>query len=279
MPARTLLPSEAIDRIVGGTHWDPLSVLGPHPATVDGRTGLTIRAWLPYAKQVDLLPVPSCDPIRMTRIHPDGLFETTLGQPDGLDDYRLRVTDYDGTVSERTDPYAFPPLLSDFELHLFAEGTFYKAYDTLGAHTRTVRNTTGVHFVVWAPNAARVSVVGDFNRWDGRCHPMTSRGATGLWELFIPELTEGTLYKYEIRTRQSDAVLLKADPYACASELRPRTASIVYDVTRYRWQDRAWMAARAQRDPLSNPLAIYEVHLGSWMRKVEEGNRWLTYRE
>jgi 1,4-alpha-glucan branching enzyme len=162
---------------------------------------------------------------------------------------------------------------------LFAEGTFYKAYATMGAHLRTVQGVTGVHFVVWAPNAHRVSVVGDYNQWDGRRHPMTNRGATGLWELFIPDLPDGTLYKYEIRPRGQDAPLLKADPYAFAAELRPRTASVVHDLSRYQWNDRPWMTARAQRNPLTTPLSIYEVHLGSWMRVPEEQNRWLTYRE
>lgn len=142
-----------------------------------------------------------------------------------------------------------------------------------------MQNIAGVHFVVWAPNAARVSVVGDFNQWDGRRHPMTNRGATGLWELFIPELPDGTLYKYEIKSRHHEAPLLKADPYAVASELRPKTASIVRALTPYRWKDQAWMEARAQQDPLARPLSIYEAHLGSWMRVPEEGNRWLTYSE
>ena len=119
----------------------------------------------------------------------------------------------------------------------------------MGAHLRTVQGIAGVHFVVWAPNAARVSVVGDFNEWDGRRHPMTNRGSTGLWELFIPELTDGTLYKYEIRSRHLDAPLLKADPYAVASELRPKTASIVRALSPYRWKDQSWMTARAQQEP------------------------------
>ncbi len=215
----------------------------------------------------------------MTRLHEAGLFEAIVPGPLGTSPYRLQITNHAGQVSERHDPYAFPPLLTDFELHLFAEGTFFKAYETMGAHLRTVHGIAGVHFVVWAPSAARVSVVGDFNEWDGRRHPMTNRGSTGLWELFIPELIDGTLYKYEIRSRHLDAPLLKADPYAFASELRPKTASIVRDLSSYRWKDEPWMTARAQQNPLATPLSIYEVHLGSWMRNPEEGNRWLTYSE
>ena len=130
--------------------------------------------------------------------------------PSGSFPYRLRLTDHAGEISERHDPYAFPPLLTDFELHLFAEGTFFKAYETMGAHLRTVQGIAGVHFVVWAPNAVRVSVVGDFNQWDGRRHPMTNRGATGLWELFIPGLAESTLYKYEITIPTSRRAALKS---------------------------------------------------------------------
>ena len=274
------LSLEQADQLVQGHHWDPLSILGPHPSSTTDSKGVAIRCFLPEAKEVAVLLGPKDQPpIPMTRIHDAGLFEVLCPLKVERPSYRLRITDYSGQVREQHDPYAFAPLLTDFELHLFAEGTFYKAYATLGAHLRTVQGVTGVHFVVWAPNAHRVSVVGDYNQWDGRRHPMTNRGATGLWELFIPDLPEGTLYKYEIRPRGQDTLLLKADPYAFAAELRPRTASVVHDLSRYEWNDRAWMTARAQRNPLTTPLSIYEVHLGSWMRVPEEQNRWLTYRE
>jgi len=280
MLSQSELRTEDIERLIAGTHWDPRSLLGPHPGMVDGKPCLIIRAWLPYAAHVGVMPkTPSGSLLPMTRLHEAGLFEVGVSPGTEVPSYQFRITQHDGTIVEAHDPYAFPPLLTDFDLHLFAEGTFYKAYEKLGGHLRTVGHITGVHFVVWAPNAVRVSVVGDFNRWDGRCHPMTNRGATGLWELFIPDLPEFTLYKYEIRSRHHDALLLKADPYARTSELRPRTASVVRDLTRYTWHDRAWMTARAQRDPLVAPFSIYEVHLGSWMRVPEEGNRWLTYRE
>ncbi len=270
---------EHIDQLVQGTHWDPRSILGPHPAAAPSRE-ITIRCFLPEARDAAVMLGESDQPpVRMTRIHDAGLFEAHIAGPLDRSPYRLRLTDHAGQHSERHDPYAFPPLLTDFELHLFAEGTFFKAYETMGSHLRTVQGISGAHFVVWAPNAARVSVVGDFNHWDGRRHLMTNRGATGLWELFIPGLEAGTLYKYELKTPHADAPLLKADPYAVASELRPKTASIVHDLSQYRWNDRVWMTLRAQRDPLTTPLSIYEVHLGSWQRSPEEGNRWLTYRE
>ena len=274
------LPRQQIEQLVTGHHWDPLSVLGPHTIQQNGAAGIVIRCFLPEAKEASVCLDSAEQPaVPMTRVHDSGLFEAVLREAPPRSHYRVRLVDYAGGVSERYDPYAFAPLLTDFDLHLFAEGTFFRAYDTLGAHLRSVDGIAGIHFVVWAPNAARVSIVGDFNQWDGRRHPMTNRGATGLWELFIPELPDCTLYKYEIRPRDRDAILLKADPYAFASELRPKTASVARELSHYQWNDHAWIEARRQRDPLSTPVTVYEVHLGSWMRVPEEDNRWLTYRE
>ena len=274
------LSRQHIEQLVSGSHWDPLAILGPHTREQNGSSALVIRCFLPEAHEAAVLVSSAGErAFAMSRIHESGLFEAVLPQWPNRSHYRLRVTDYAGRVSERHDPYAFAPLLSDFDLHLFAEGTFFKAYETLGSHLRTIDGIAGIHFVVWAPNAGRVSVVGDFNQWDGRRHPMTNRGTTGLWELFIPALTDGTLYKYEVRPRSQDAILLKADPYAVASELRPKTASVARDISSYQWSDHAWMESRRGRDPLQIPLSVYEVHLGSWMRVPEEQQRWLTYRE
>lgn len=277
MPSDLTAQQDNLDRLIAGTHWAPHSVLGPQATTIDGHPGFTIRAWLPQIKDVEVVS----DSIlrRMTRIREEGLYEALLPNIPLAPSYTLRLTRHDGTVTEIHDPYAFPPLLTDFDLHLFTEGTLYKAYNSFGAHIRTVQGVPGVHFVLWAPNATRVSVIGDFNGWNGLCHPMASRGSTGLWELFMPDLPEGTLYKYEIRSREHDVLLRKADPYAVASELRPRTASIVHDLSNYTWHDGTWMEARSEWDPLTAPLSIYEVHLGSWMRVPEENNRWLTYKE
>jgi len=273
-------PSEDIERLIRAEHWDPFCVLGPHTVTANGKRATLVRAFLPEAVEAYLLPGDQgTRPVPMTSMHAEGLFEATVPPMGEKPRYRLRVTDRRGGVTERHDPYAYPPLLSDFDLHLFGEGRLHRAYEILGAHLHTVDDVAGVRFAVWAPNALRVSVVGDFNGWDGRRHPMRSRGATGLWELFIPDIPEGSNYKYEIRPRDHDVPFLKADPYAFAAELRPKTASIVRDISRHRWGDQHWMAARANRDPLSGPLSIYEVHLGSWMRVPEEGSRWLTYRE
>src|SRR5688572_28886283 len=201
------LPQEHIEQLITGSHWDPLAVLGPHSRQQNGTPALVIRCFLPEAQEAAvLIPSPQSRSFPMSRIHESGLFEAVLPEAPGASRYRLRVVDHAGRVSERYDPYAFPPLLSDFDLHLFGEGTFFKAYDTLGSHLKTIDGVVGIHFVVWAPNAGRVSVVGDFNQWDGRRHPMTNRGTTGLWELFIPGLADGTLYKYEIRPRGRDAI-------------------------------------------------------------------------
>ncbi len=266
-----------IERLVRAEHWDPFAILGPHPAG-EGSDATVVRVFVPEAVEVSLLPDGArARAIPMKAVHDAGLYEAAL-PPGSSHRYRLRVADRWGNVSERHDPYAFPPLLTDFDLHLFAEGRLYRAYDRLGAHARAVDGVLGVHFAVWAPNAVRASIVGDFNGWDGRRHAMRSRGATGLWELFIPGLPDGTIYKYEIRSKDADAAFLKADPYAFAAELRPKTASVVRDL-RYQWSDQTWMEARPRLDALNAPVAIYEVHLGSWARVPEDGNRWLTYRE
>ncbi len=275
MATSTAFAQDDLERLISGAHWNPRAILGPHPTA----QGLAVRAWLPFAESVEMLPADRTAPVPAKRIHDAGLFEAILPKQSHALHYKIRARAADGAITEGHDPYALPPLLTDFELHLFSEGTFYRAYESLGAHVRTTEGITGAHFVVWAPNAARVSVVGEFNRWDGRCHPMTNRGSTGLWELFLPDLPDGSLYKYEIRPRSQDIVLVKADPYAYAGELRPRTASIVRDLSDFTWHDDAWMTARAQWNPLRAPISIYEVHLGSWMRVPEEGNRWLTYHE
>ena len=269
-----------IERLLKAEHWNPHELLGPHRTTINGRETLSVRAYAPDASEAQIIPdTHSHKPIPMSRVHESGLYEAVLDSPKDTVKYRVRVTDAQGTVTERHDPYAFRPLITDHDLHLFGEGKLFKGYERLGAHLITVDGVAGVHFVVWAPNAMRVSVVGDFNHWDGRCHQMIGRGSTGLWELFIPDIPEETIYKYEIRSHHTAAPFTKADPYAFSAELRPRTASIVHNLSSYRWNDRAWMDARATRDPLTAPMSIYEVHLGSWMRVSEEENRWLTYRE
>jgi 1,4-alpha-glucan branching enzyme len=279
---------EEIESVASATHAEPFRMLGPHWVERNGKPALAVRAFHPGARDMRVLWRHSTAPYSSTRIHSDGLFESLLpaetpglipGQTVSPIAYRLEFTFADGTRVQVYDPYAFPPLLSDYDLHLLGEGTHYLNYEKLGAHVREVEGVKGVHFAVWAPNAQRVSAVGEFNSWDGRVYPMRSRGSSGIWEIFIPDLTEGTLYKFEILSRIGSHLGLKADPYAFAAEVRPNSASVVSDIDRYRWSDGAWMTARASHDWLHSPMSIYEVHAGAWKRKADEGDRWLTYRE
>ncbi len=191
--------------------------------------------------------------------------------------YLLRVADEGGTKTTMHDPYAFPHILTEYDLYLLNEGRHWQSYERLGAHLRTVEGVAGVHFAVWAPNATGVSVVGDFNAWDGRRHPMRKHIPSGFWELFIPGLKEGALYKYQVR--HYEQTFEKSDPYGFAAELPPRTASKVVDLNRYQWQDTAWMGKRPEINWLEQPISFYEVHLGSWRRPGDDPTRWMTYRE
>ncbi len=276
--------TQDIDLIVQANHWDPFSILGPH--AVPGGNGAAgawvIRAFLPEARSawvVDLARGQSGQAIAMERRHPDGFFVAELAGRSESPRYRFRVENHEGHLWEFVDPYAFGPVLTDFDLHLLGEGTHYRNYERLGAHLREHEGIRGVHFAVWAPNAQRVSVVGNFNHWDGRRHPMRSRGSSGIWEIFIPELVQGEVYKFEIKSQHNGYLVEKSDPYGFAAELRPQTASIVWDINGFEWHDDEWMAHRAERQALDRPMAIYEVHLGSWKRKVEDGGGFLGYRE
>lgn len=271
----TLHP-DAVAAICGAYHGAPFDVLGSHLIQIGSKTVVAVRAFLPQARHVEVKPDRGKSQ-SMVKIHPDGFFEAVFQSRRTLFSYTLLVTTFQDDVLEIEDPYRFPPVLSDFDLHLFGEGSNYRIYTRLGAHLCQVDGVEGVSFAVWAPNAERVSVIGPFNQWDGRCHPMRTRGATGLWELFIPQLAEWELYKYEIRSRVQGYLVEKADPIGFASELRPRTASLVFDLGRYQWSDGRWMENRKKRNSLSAPISVYEVHLGSW-RRTEDG-RWLTYRD
>ncbi len=262
-------PSTDVRRIVEARHHDPFSVLGRH------RTpgGEVIRAFLPLAENVTLGP----NGPELERIPGTDVFETLVRGPEAPFHYRLHWTDRQGQARHHMDPYTFAPQLADFDLYLFGEGRHWHIYRILGTHPVTIDGVPGTLFATWAPNAERVSVVGDFNDWDGRCHPMRVHRGSGVWELFIPELPVGTLYKFEIRNRQSGTILLKSDPYAQEFQLRPDTASVVAAETRFRWSDENWLADRKTWDWMKSPLSIYEVHLGSW-RRHSDGN-FLNYRE
>ena len=269
--------AEIVAAVAGAYHSTPFDVLGIHPVQVDDRPAVAVRAFQPQAARVAVRRPGVKRATPMARVGTDGFFEAVFRGKRELFPYTLLITAADGTTAEIEDPYRFPPVLTDFDLHLFGEGTNYRTYRRLGAHLIEHEGVAGVSFAVWAPNAQRVSVVGLFNNWDGRRHPMRPRGATGVWELFIPGLGEWEIYKYEVRSRFGGYVVTKADPVGFASELRPKTASLVFDVDRYQWNDEAWMAGRRAEDPLAAPISIYEVHLGSWRR--DENGGWLTYRQ
>ncbi|MGD0958023.1 MAG: 1,4-alpha-glucan branching protein GlgB [Candidatus Acidiferrales bacterium] len=281
-------PRNELESVIRGEHSDPFQLLGPHWLDRGTARTLSVRVFRPGARDVSVVWSANQAAYAAKPIHPDGLFEAVLpagipglrdGEPVPPSVYRLRFRFADDTSIETNDPYAFPPILTDYDLYLSGEGTDYLKYEKLGAHVRELAGVRGVHFGVWAPNAQRVSVVGDFNSWDGRVDAMRNRGTSGIWEIFIPGLDEGALYKFEILSRVGDHLGLKADPYGFAAELRPKSASVVCDIDRYRWNDSAWLEARASRDWLHSPMSTYELHAGSWRRNHEEGDRWLTYRE
>ncbi|HVN83172.1 MAG TPA: 1,4-alpha-glucan branching protein GlgB [Terriglobia bacterium] len=283
---KALVSREEIERLVRLEHSDPFSILGIHPVEIeDDGTGrsvkaVVVRAFLPEAREAWVsLEGPKDNLQMMERIHPEGIFELLFLDRRDLFAYQIRMQDHEGKFSQFVDPYCFPPVLTDFDLYLMGEGNHFKKYEKLGAHLKTINGVSGVQFAVWAPNALRVSVIGDFNNWDGRRHTMRMRGSSGIWELFIPGLEEGLLYKFEIKSRHNNLLLIKSDPYGFYFEKSPKTSTIIYDLHDYEWQDQSWMEKRTHTNWLEAPLAIYEIHLGSWMRSPEEGNRYLTYRE
>ncbi len=277
---RTMMTLESVGRLVEGRTENPFEVLGPHVVEDEGRSAVAVRAYLPWVSQAWVIDRAHEGALRpMRKVHPAGLYEVLCPAADIIAPgrYLLECADQHGNRATMHDPYAFGPLLTEYDLHLLHEGTHWRSYDKLGAQLRTVEKVQGVNFAVWAPNATSVSLVGDFNGWDGRCHPMRKHIPSGVWELFVPGLCEGTIYKFQIRHGQE--VLEKSDPYGFAAELPPRTASRVCDLARYQWNDEHWMAERQRRNALDAPQSFYEVHLGSWRRPGDDPSRWLTYRE
>jgi 1,4-alpha-glucan branching enzyme len=267
------------DLIISGDHSDPFAFLGIHEIEAKGAKAIVIRAFVPGAEQLWVIDAADANRHAMRKLRDEGLFELSFPDRHERFSYRLKAANRLGDTWEFHDPYSFLPLLSDYDLHLMAEGTHYRNYEKLGSHVRVVDGVRGVHFAVWAPNAKRVSLIGDFNQWDGRRHPMRLHGGAGIWEIFIPGLREETVYKFEIKWRRFGFITQKTDPYAFYFERRPKTGAIVYDINKYLWRDDDWMRERAAKNALDAPLSIYEAHLGSWMRAPEEGNRYLTYRE
>lgn len=267
-----------IEYIIKADHHDPFSYLGMHPVEIGGKASVVVRVFIPDVDMVNVIAVEGGTSYNMDNIHPDGLFEVIIKDRGSVFPYKLKITEHTGNTYEINDPYSFLPVISSYDLHLFAEGKNYLIYNRLGAHVMTVNDIQGTYFAVWAPNAQRVSVVGDFNKWDGRRHPMRVLGSSGVWELFIPGLSEGVIYKFEIKSADG-LIMLKADPYGYFYEVRPETAAIVHDIDKYTWDDEGWMSWRRGSDSLHSPVSIYEVHLGSWKKTAGENNGFLTYRE
>ncbi len=274
---RAALSKQVIKKIVNAEHHDPFQVLGMHSCGADG---IVVRAFNPVAETMWLVPAErETERVAMKRVHLDGLFQVQLKQCTDFFPYRLAIGCSNAEDLVLDDPYSFPPVLSDDDLWLFSEGNHHTIYEKMGAHRMSVRGVDGFLFSAWAPSAARVSVVGNFNEWDGRVHMMRSRGSSGVWELFVPGINSGELYKYEILSADA-CVYVKADPYAQRAEARPKTASITYAPEQYGWGDGEWLAARSESNQLKRPISVYEVHLGSWKKHADEdGNREPGYRE
>ncbi len=272
------LSNEIIASISDGSHGDPFSVLGLHTIIEKKTEKLVIRAFRPEAEQVYAL-IGKAKPLELQRVSDEGFFEIVVPRRKKRFDYRLLIKPFNGESFEIIDAYNYDSLLSDFDLQLWGEGNHQKAYEFMGAHPRNVDGVEGVHFVVSAPSAYRVSVIGSFNNWDGRVHVMRKFHEQGLWEIFIPHVAEGDYYKFEIKSPVQEAPLKKADPYAFYAELRPGTASIVADIEDFEWSDTKWVENRKKIQAQDQPISIYEVHLGSWKKKVGETPGYLSYRE
>ncbi|MCB1760163.1 MAG: 1,4-alpha-glucan branching protein GlgB [Gammaproteobacteria bacterium] len=259
---------ESLIRILESRHHDPFEVLGRH---TQGKHAL-VRLFLPYAEEVNIPGIT--EPLQ--RIEGTDFFEW-YGAPEQIPErYQVHWRDADGVLHSGYDPYCFPPQLREFDLHLFGQGKHWHAYRVFGAHPHSVEGASGILFAVWAPNADRVSVIGDFNRWDGRVNPLRNRGGSGVWELFIPDLAPGTLYRFELRAKNGD-VLVKNDPFATQFQMRPENAGVISAPSVHQWGDEAWMSARANSNWQRAAMSVYEVHLGSWQHGDQ--GEFLNYRE
>ncbi len=270
---QNLLSKEEMEAVINGDHGNVFAVLGIHRNK--GSKESFIRAYLPMSSSIEVLSRDGSSRGMMTKLDDRGFYQIDLGVTEDYD-YKFRITNDKGAVYDAEDTYRFTPTLGDMDIYLLAEGNHLDMYKKLGAHVMEKEGVKGVAFAVWAPNAKRVSVVGAFNNWDGRVDVMRKHPSCGVWDIFIPGIGEGEIYKYEIKTN-SNNIFLKADPVAFYSERRPNTASVVYDLNHYEWHDNDWMNYRSEYNSLDKPMSIYEVHLGSWRRK--DGNEYLTYRE
>jgi len=278
---KSTVPVDDLRKIVNTDHYDPFTVLGVHLVDVKGKNGLAIRAFLPDAASAEVIELKGeteSKNYQMSKIDDGGFFELFIPNRTDVFPYKLRRHSADGEIATFYDSYSFLPTLTEVDLYLFNAGDHHRIYEKLGAHYAKVDGVGGIQFAVWAPGARSVSVIGSFNGWDRRKHAMRVLGSSGVWEIFIPGLPEGELYKFQIKT-QGGAILDKTDPYGFEMELRPSTASRVNLLSGFEWHDEGWMKERSSSNPLDKPISVYELHLTSWARVPEEGSRWLTYRE
>lgn len=272
---------DIVNSIVNGECKDPHVFLGMH--IVDGRgrkKNIAVRVYHPSARLIELIDVFDNAVYPLSPKYGGEIYEIIFPDRKDLFEYKLRITDQYGNCFETHDPYSFWPVISEYDIFLYSQGNHHRIFEKLGAHIMTVNNVTGTLFSVWAPCAKRVSVIGGFNQWDGRRHQMRQLGASGIWELFIPLVTTGDLYKFEIKT-QAGQIMAKADPYAYYAEKRPAKASIVHDIENYEWNDAGWLLDRETSEVFSSPVSIYELHLGTWStlsEPDENGDLFLNYR-
>ena len=274
MPSLLLAPDDYFP-LIEARHCDPFRILGIR--SLEG--GFLARVLRPDASEVAvIIDAKGAKPQKLTRVDEHGLFEGEVKSfREGMS-YTLDLTGHDGRQWRERDAYSFGPVLGEMDIYLFNEGTHYDVHKVLGAHVKLIDDVPGVHFSVWAPSAQRVSVVGDFNNWDGRVHQMRKLLPSGIWEIFLPGVHEGAHYKFEIRSAHGE-VSLKTDPYAFFAQHGLETGCMVFDLGRYTWNDAEWMNRRSKVDSYNSPMSIYEVHIGSWQRIPEEGNRLLSYLE
>ncbi|MGA9574909.1 MAG: 1,4-alpha-glucan branching enzyme, partial [Lysobacterales bacterium] len=264
------LNKATLNALAGGRYGDPFSLYGIQR---EGDRRI-VRTFQPQAQSVSLLLEGAMDPLEMQRVHPDGIFEVEM--PPRKRNYRLRITNEKGASWDVEDAYRFPAMMGEFDLYLIGQGSHRDIFRKLGAHPASSLGVSGTFFAIWAPNASRVSVIGEFNNWDGRCHVMRLHPGNGLWEIFIPGVGEGAYYKFELLDKQGELLPFKSDPLGQFHEPPPGNASVVYQ-SHYEWKDAGWMAGKTTDPKMDQAISVYEVHLGSWRRG--ENNRFLGYRE
>ncbi len=274
---------DIIESILNGDCKDPHAYLGMHLETNAINLAaqfIAIRVYHPDVISVDVIEVSNLCVYPMKRLCEQGIFEVTFPNREDFFEYKLKITDKNSNSYITHDPYSFWPIISEYDIHLFCQGTHHRIYEKLGAHIMTVNGVTGTLFAVWAPSARRVSVIGSFNQWDGRRHQMRMLGSSGIWELFIPLVSQGDFYKFEIKTPGGE-LYIKSDPYAFYSEKRPAKASVVHNMGNYEWNDSGWLSLREEKNVLTEPLSIYELHPGTWSTASEpdqNGDIFLNYR-